>query len=101
MTFDMFLILLFIVSLFTSLVTEAIKKNLEKKQTEYSANVLAGIVAVILSAAVWAAYVILTATIINAHMIVYLIALMFLSWLSAMVGYDKVVQTIMQAKSKL
>ena len=31
-------------------------------------------------------------------MAVYLIALVFLSWLSAMVGYDKVVQTISQIK---
>ena len=33
-------------------------------------------------------------------MAVYLIALVFLSWLSAMVGYDKVMQAISQIKSK-
>ena len=50
----------------------------------------------VLSVAVGAAYIILTESAINAQMAVYLIALMLLSWLSAMVGYDKVIQAISQ-----
>lgn len=35
---------------------------------------------------------------INAKMAVYLIALVLLSWLASMVGYDKVIQAITQCK---
>lgn len=60
---------------------------------------LAGYVAVVLSIAVGAAYVIMAGAAVNAKMAVCLIALMFLSWLSAMVGYDKVMQAISQFKT--
>lgn len=49
-----------------------------------------------LSVVVSAGYVILTESALNAKMAVYLIALMVLSWLSSMIGYDKVIQTIQQ-----
>lgn len=45
-----------------------------------------------------AGYIILTEAQINAKMAVYLIALVLLSWLASMVGYDKVIQAITQCK---
>ena len=96
MTFETFLLLLLIVSVLTGLVTEAIKNWLTERGKKYYANALAGYVAAALSVAIGAAYCIVTQTAINAQMVVYLIALVFLSWLSAMVGYDKVVQAIAQ-----
>lgn len=53
---------------------------------------------VCLSLLVGIAYIILTEAQINSKMAVYLIALVLLSWLSAMVGYDKVIQSIGQIK---
>jgi len=96
MTFETFLLLLLIVSVLTGLVTEAIKNWLTERGKKYYANALAGYVAAVLSVAIGAAYCIVTQAAINAQMVVYLIALVFLSWLSAMVGYDKVVQAIAQ-----
>ena len=96
MTAHLFLLLLLLVSVFTSLFTEGIKIFLQDKQRPYRANTIAGICAIILSLLVFAGYIILTESLLNAQMAVYLIALVLLSWLSAMVGYDKVVQAISQ-----
>ena len=96
MNFEIFLIALFAVFLFTGLFTEAIKKWLDERGKTYFSNALAGYVAVALSVVVSAGYVILTEAALNAKTAVYLIALMVLSWLSSMIGYDKVIQTIQQ-----
>lgn len=100
MTSEMFLTCLFIISVFTGLVTEAIKNICVEFNRTYRANIIAGIVAIGLSIAVWGAYVIMMEVVLNLRMIVYLIALVFLSWLSAMVGYDKIIQAINQIKSR-
>lgn len=98
MTLEVFLLGLLIVSAFTGLFTEGIKKLLQEKNKTYYANTLAGYVAIALSVLVGVAYIILTEAAFNARMAVYLIALVLLSWLCAMVGYDKVIQTIAQIK---
>lgn len=98
MTLDIFLLGLLIVSTLTGLFTEGIKKWLQERNKTYYSNALAGYVAVGLSVFVGVAYVILAEATLNAQMAVYLIALMLLSWLSAMVGYDKVIQAISQFK---
>jgi VIT1/CCC1 family predicted Fe2+/Mn2+ transporter len=98
MTLEVFLFGLLIVSAFTGLFTEGIKKLLQEKNKAYYANALAGYVAIALSVLIGVAYIILTEAAFNARMAVYLIALVLLSWLCAMVGYDKVIQTIAQIK---
>ncbi|MDO4305965.1 MAG: aminopeptidase [Eubacteriales bacterium] len=98
MSLEIFLLGLLIVSVMTGLFTEAIKNWMKERDKTYYPNALAGYVSVGLSVAVGAAYVILTGAEINAKLAVYLIALLLLSWLSAMVGYDKVIQAISQFK---
>lgn len=99
MNFEIFLLGLLVVSVLTGLFTEAIKKWLQERDKKYYPNALAGYVAIGLSIAIGIAYVIVTGTAINAQMAVYLIALVLLSWLCAMVGYDKVIQAISQFKT--
>lgn len=98
MNIEFFLLMLMIVSIFTGLFTEAIKKVLDEGKKKYYSNMLAGAVAVVLSIITWGAYVVMMEAQINAKMAVILIALVLLSWLSAMVGYDKVIQAISQFK---
>lgn len=98
MSLEIFLMGLLIVSTLTGLVTEAIKVWLQERGKTYHANALAGYVAVVLSILVGAGYIILTETAMNSKIAVLLIALIFLSWLAAMVGYDKVIQAIAQFK---
>lgn len=96
--FETFLLGLLITSTLTGLVTEAVKKLLTEHDTTYRANTLAGLVALVLSAAVGTSYIILTKIAFTPQIIVYLVALVFMSWLCAMIGYDKVVQSISQFK---
>ena len=99
MKYELFMILLFAVSLFNGLFTEAVKKILKEKKVNYSSNTITGCIAVVLSIAVGVCYVIITGAAVNATLIIWLVALVLLSWLSAMVGYDKVMQAITQIKT--
>lgn len=100
MDYEVFLWGLLIVSTLTGLVTEAIKRVLQELRRSVPANLLAGVVAVVLAVAVAAGYLVLTDAALTAKAAVYLIALVFLSWLAAMVGYDKVVQALAQLRTK-
>ena len=94
-----FMLGILITSTLTGLATEAIKKLLAEHSKNYYANTLAGIVSVILSIAIGIGYTMLSGISFNSQAIVYLVALIFISWLCAMVGYDKVVQAISQFKT--
>lgn len=83
-----------IISGLTSLTVEAIKKLLGDRK--YSSNLLAAIVAVVLTVAVSAGYMIYYDMALTPQIAVTVIALTFLSFLSATVGYDKVVQLFKQ-----
>lgn len=91
---------LMITSTLSGLVTEAIKKILTEQNKSYHANTLAGIVAAILSIAISIGYILVTNIGFTTQTIIYTIALVFMSWLCAMVGYDKVAQTLAQIKNK-
>ena len=99
-SFELFLIGLLVISTLTGLATEAVKNILKEYNKSYRANTLAGFVSLIISLAVGIAYTILTNTTFTAQTIVYLVMMVFMSWLCAMVGYDKVVQAISQFKTK-
>ena len=98
MILEIFLMLLLICSTFTALGTEAVKKLLDEHKVKYYSNTLAGVVAVLMSILVAIAYIIMVGAILNSQVLVCIVALVILSWLSAMVGYDKVIQAIAQIK---
>lgn len=89
--FELFLAGLMIISPLTSIVVEAIKKILTEYNRKYRANTLAGIVATVLSAIIGVGYVIFTNGQFTAQVIICIVALVFMSWLCSMVGYDKVI----------
>lgn len=97
MSLEFLFIALLAVSILTNLTVEGIKKLLEDKEN-YSLNVLAATVSVVLSVAISAGYLIWTETMLNARIAVELIALAYLSFLVSTNGYDKVVQAIRQIK---
>lgn len=94
--FEIFMVGLLGISIFTSLVTEAVKKVLTEHNIKYRANTLVGIVATLLSIAVGTGYIILAGIDLTTELGVCFVTLVFMSWLCAMVGYDKVVQAISQ-----
>lgn len=97
-SFDTFLFGLMVVSTLTGLVTEAIKNLVSGFDKKIGSSAVAGIVAVVLSVGVSAGYMVLTGIAFSATALVYVVAMMFLSWLCAMIGYDKVVKVITQLK---
>lgn len=98
-TFEVFMLGLLITSVLTGLATEAVKNVLTEHNVNYRANTLAGLIALILSAAIGCGYVVLAKVGFTSQVIVCLIAQVFMSWLCAMVGYDKVIQAISQFKT--
>lgn len=92
---------LVVMSALVGLVTEAVKKILTDYNKSYHANTLAGIVSLVLSTVVGVCYVVMTGGVFTAQVIVGIITFVFMSWLCAMVGYDKVIQTIAQFKNEV
>lgn len=88
------LIALALISAMTSLTVEALKKLLGEYVKSY--NLLAAIVSVVLTILVSVGYLIYTGTAFTAQIGVIMAALVFLSFLSSTVGYDKVMQMIKQ-----
>ena len=89
-----------VISILTSLTVEAIKKLLNEKQVEYSSNLLAVIVSVVLTIVVSVGYILYFAIPVTIQVIITVIALAFLSFLVATVGYDKVKQMWQQLGGK-
>lgn len=98
-SFETFLFGLMATSTVTGLVTEAVKKLLTEHKVTYYSNTLTAIVAVFVSAAIGSGYMVMNTIPFTVKTIVALIALTGLSWVCAMVGYDKTVQTIIQLKT--
>lgn len=96
---EVFMLGLLITSTLTSLVTEAVKKLMAEHNKTYHANTLVGIIALVLSIVIGSGYVVLNGLEFTSTVIICLIALVFMSWLCAMVGYDKVIQAISQFKN--
>lgn len=97
---QVFLLGLLVVSTLTGLVTEAVKKLFAEFNKTYYANTLAGVVSLILSAFVGVCYILAMNLGFTTQTVICLIALILMSWLCAMVGYDKVMQAISQLKTK-
>lgn len=95
MTLHVFLIMLLACSILTTLTVEAIKKMFTNGEAR-KANIIAAIVAIVLAIVIGVGYAIIFTVVVNIQYVAFIIALCFLSWLCAMVGYDKVIQAITQ-----
>lgn len=99
MTLDIFLMGLMVISTLTSFVTEAVKTIFTEHNWKYSANTIAGICAFVVALVIGVCYVLFTGTAVTTQIVIMIFALVILSWLCAMVGYDKVIQSLEQFKS--
>lgn len=88
--------ILLICSAFTGLIVEAIKKMIDVKRP----NIVAAIVSVIVGIVVSIGYIYLSRIPFTIDSILYIIGIVVLSWLVSMLGYDKVIQTILQIKER-
>ena len=96
MTVEMSLIILAGCAIVTSLLTEGIKKFLDKKKVLYASNTLVFFVALIVGCGTTALYYVNYQIPFNALNSVYLALMGVANWLGSMLGYDKVKQAITQ-----
>ena len=92
--FTMGSFLLALCSVVTGLIVEAIKKMIEVKRP----NIVTAIVSVIVGVIIPCGYMLDKGIAFDIHSIIYIIAIVFLSWMCAMLGYDKVSQTLTQVR---
>lgn len=100
MTISFLTTALMIVSVATNLTVEGVKKLFDEANVKYSSNLLAAIVSVIIAAAISCGYLILNSISFDPKVAVQIVVLMYLSFLTSTVGYDKIVQTLEQFKNK-
>lgn len=100
MTVDLFLMLLTLGSIISALLTETLKKVMENTQRNYSANVLALINAVVVGCGGTAiAYLFLNIP-WSRNNIICLVLMSICVWMGSMIGYDKIIQLIVQVKEE-
>lgn len=97
MTITIFILGITICSAFTALVTEAVKKMIGEKANP---NVIAAICSIIVAIITAIVYAVFTGITVDTTYIVAGILLVIFSWIGAMVGYDKLIQTIHQITGK-
>ena len=90
---------LLVTSLVTNLTVEGIKKILDGIEKKYSSNVLAVIVSVVIALAISIIYLVMNDVAFTAKVVSEIVILMYLSFLTSTVGYDKVVQMLGQIKT--
>lgn len=96
MTVTIFLIILAVCAVATSLLTEGIKKFLDEQKVSYASNILVLIVALIVGCGATALYYVNYQIPFNVLNSVYLALMGVANWLGSMLGYDKVKQAIVQ-----
>jgi predicted MFS family arabinose efflux permease len=100
MTVETFLVLLAIFSAVTSLGTEAVKKLLDSLKVTYTSNVVVLWVAVAVGGLGMAALYELNGYTWTSFEVICTLLMIVANWFAAMLGYDKVKQTITQFKGK-
>lgn len=89
-----------IISVLTTLTVEAIKTVLDERKKSYSSNVLAICVSIGITLIGSILYIIYDSVPVTPQIIVTIIALIYLSFLTATVGFDKVKQLLKQIGGK-
>ena len=100
MTVELFLIVLTVLSIITSLLTEGIKKFLDSAKITYAANIVVLFAAIIVGGVGTSIFYIWNNFEWTTLNIICIFLMMCANWLGAMVGYDKVMQAIAQIKGK-
>lgn len=98
MRFEFLMSMIFISSVLTNVTVEGIKALLNKKEKDYSASMLAVVVSIVITIGLSVAYIILNNIVVDARVIIEIIGLVYAAFLTATVGYDKVLQTVSKFK---
>ena len=100
MTVELFLILLTILSVATSLFTEGVKMLLDSLNLKYASNIVVLFVSIIVGGIGTIVFYLWNNIAWTSLNIICLFLMICANWLCAMVGYDKVMQAITQIKNR-
>ena len=89
-----------VISVLTSLCVEGIKKILDEREKKYSSNILAVEVSAGITIIGSIMYIVYKSIPVTPQVVVTIIALVFLSFLCATCGYDKLKQLLQQIGGK-
>ena len=98
MTFQIFISLLTIFAVVTSLFTEAVKMFLDSLKVKYASNLVVLGASAFISGVGTAIFYLFTGYEWTAINIVCIFLMVLANWLVSMLGYDKVMQAIIQMK---
>ena len=98
MTIQVFLILLAIFAVCTSLLTEAMKNFCNEQGKDYASNIMVLVAAAIVGGLGTVVYYIATSIVWTPMNIICIPLMIIANWVGSMVGYDKVKQAIEQFK---
>lgn len=98
MNVTLFIALLTMFSTLTGVITEGCKRVLSDMKMSYSSNILAFVIACIVGTSGTGVYYVLNSIEFNIINIVCMLLMGLATSIGAMVGYDKVIQTIGQLK---
>lgn len=96
MSFEVGCFILLLCSTLTGLIVEALKKMIEVTKP----NIVAAITSVIVGILIPIGYVLFMHIAFSTETILYIVSIVVLSWLVSMLGYDKVIQSLLQVKGK-
>lgn len=84
------------ISVLTNFTVEAIKKFLDESNATYSSNLLAAVISVIAALITSIVYIIANGISFSLLVGIQIVILMYLSFLTSTLGYDKVIQMLEQ-----
>lgn len=100
MTVELFLILLSMLSVITSLFTEGVKKMLESLNFKYVSNIVVLCASIIVAGVGMIVFYLWNDFVWTTLNIICIFLMICANWLSAMLGYDKIKQAIEQIKNR-
>ena len=92
---------LLIISLLTNLTVEGVKKLLDETSIKYSSNILAAIFSIVIAGVTCAVYLIMNDVAFSTKIGVQILVSMYLGFLISTVGYDKIMQTVIQIQQSV
>lgn len=100
MGFDFMVTSLTIISLITNVTVEALKKILNESNVKYSSNILVVITSTVVSIIACIIYIVLNNIDFTSVVGIKCFILIYLSFVTSTIGYDKVIQMIQQIQNR-
>lgn len=100
MTSDVFLLLVSVFSAVTGLLTQAVKKFLDKTNVQYVTDAVVLVVAAVVGGGGTMVYYMLNDTAFTGKNVAFIFLMIVANCIGAMVGYDKIVEFIGQFKKR-